>query len=420
MTIKTAPSCADDYDPQSLSVAAALRTINANANAVKGVEQLALKDALNRILAEDLVSSINVPGHNNSAMDGYAIRYADLATDTDTRFTMTDTALAGHPTEKSIRYRECIRIMTGAVMPEGADTVVMQEHVIQDGNTITIANNQHRQAQNVRYAGEDIAIGDMVLQRGRKLTAADIGLAASLGMAQLRVYRRLKVCFFSTGDELRAVGNPLAKGEIYDSNRYTLYAMLKRINVQVTDLGIVGDQPEALKAAFEAAALEHDVIITSGGVSVGEADYSKAVFEAIGDISFWKIAMKPGRPLAFGKIGQKLYFGLPGNPVSVMTTFYIFVQPALKKMSGDNTQTILKIKATVLNDLHKRPGRTEFQRGKLVMSDDGDLQVSSTGSQGSGILSSVSKADCFIVLSEDTSKVSAGDSVTVIPFGGLI
>ena len=420
MTIKTNISCADDYDPQSLSVASALHTINANTKTVIATEQLPLKNALDRILAEDLISSINVPGYDNSAMDGYAIRYADLATHSNTSFAVIDTAFAGRPAEKSIHHRECIRIMTGAVMPEGADTVVMQEHVLKDGNTITIANDQHREAQNVRYAGEDIAIGDTILECGKKLTAADIGLAASLGIAQLKVYRRLKVCFFSTGDELRPVGSQLAKGEIYDSNRYTLYAMLKRLNIEVTDLGIVGDQPEALKAAFEEASLKHDVIITSGGVSVGEADYSKSVFEAVGDINFWKIAMKPGRPLAFGKIGDKLYFGLPGNPVSVMTTFYIFVQPALKKMNGENPQTIYKIKATTLNNLRKRPGRTEFQRGILSLSSDGDLQVSSTGAQGSGILSSVSKADCFIVLAEDTSKVSAGDTVTVIPFGGLI
>ena len=420
MTIKTKVSCADDYDPQSLSVAAALSTINAATEIVDGYEQLTLKDALDRVLAEDLISSINVPGHDNSAMDGYAIRYSDLDTNANTSFTVIDTAFAGHPSEKSIGYRECIRIMTGAVMPAGSDSVIMQEHVLQDGNTITIANDQHREAQNVRRAGEDITMGDKVLNRGRKLTAADIGLAASLGIARLKVYRRLKACFFSTGDELRPVGNSLAKGEIYDSNRYTLYAMLKRLNIEVTDLGVVGDQPQALTAAFKSAALDHDVIITSGGVSVGEADYSKSVFETIGNINFWKIAMKPGRPLAFGNIDQKLYFGLPGNPVSVMTTFYIFVQPALKKMSGQSTSTILKVKATTQNDLRKRRGRTEFQRAILSISDHGDVQVSSTGAQGSGILSSVSKADCFIVLPEDTSKVSMGDTVTVIPFAGLI
>ena len=420
MTIKTAPSCADDYDPESLSVDSALHTIKANATPIKDYEQVALKDALHRILAENLKSSINVPGHDNSAMDGYAIRIADLKADSNTSFKVIDTAFAGHPSGKSLRQCEAIRIMTGGVIPEGADTVVMQEHTIKDGDTIVIDGNSHRKAQNIRRAGEDIAIGDIVLQQGRKLNAADIGLAASLGIAQLKVYRRLKVCFFSTGDELRTVGTPLKEGEIYDSNRYTLFAMLKRLDVEVTDLGIVGDQPEALKAAFEEAALDHDVIITSGGVSVGEADYSKSVFEAVGEINFWKIAMKPGRPLAFGNIGKKLYFGLPGNPVSVMTTFYIFVQPALKKMSGENEQNLLEIKATALNDLRKRPGRTEYQRGILNVSDNGDLQVSTTGSQGSGILSSVSKANCFIVLAQDTSKVAAGDTVTVIPFEALI
>ena len=422
MTIKTAPSCADDYDPESLSVDAALHIIKENAAPIEDCEEATLKDALDRILAEDLKSSIDVPGYDNSAMDGYAIRYADLNADanTNTSFNIVDTAFAGHPAQKSLGRCECIRIMTGAVMPEGADTVIMQEHVIKDGNTITVSGSQHREAQNVRRAGEDIAVGNIILKRGRKLNAADIGLAASLGIAQLKIYRRLKVCFFSTGDELRPVGSPLAKGEIYDSNRYTLFAMLKRLNVEVADLGVVGDQPESLKAAFETAASNHDVIITSGGVSVGEADYSKSVFESVGKISFWKIAMKPGRPLAFGTIGEKLYFGLPGNPVSVMTTFYIFVQPALKKMTGESEQSILEVKATTLSDLRKRPGRTEFQRGILNLSDNGDLQVSITGAQGSGILSSVSKANCFIVLAEDTSKVAAGDTVTVIPFAGLI
>ncbi len=420
MTIQTAPSCADDYDPESLSVDVALHTIKASAIPIKDYEQVALKDALHRILAENLKSSIDVPGHDNSAMDGYAIRFADLKDDGNTSFKVIDTALAGHLSRKSLGRCETIRIMTGAVIPEGADTVVIQEHTIKDGDTIVTDGNLHRKAQNIRCAGEDIAVGNIVLKQGRKLNAADIGLAASLGIAQLKVYRRLRVCFFSTGDELRTVGSQLEKGEIYDSNRYTLFAMLKRLDVEVTDLGIVGDQPESLKAAFETAASNHDVVITSGGVSVGEADYSKSVFEAVGKINFWKIAMKPGRPLAFGSIGEKLYFGLPGNPVSVMTTFYIFVQPALKKMSGENEHKPLEVKATTLGDLRKRPGRTEYQRGILSICDNGDLQVSTTGAQGSGILSSLSKANCFIVLAQDTSRVAAGDTVTVIPFEALI
>ncbi len=420
MTIQTAPSCADDYDPESLSVDVALHTIKASAAPIKDYEQVALKNALHRVLAENLKSSIDVPGHDNSAMDGYAIRFADLKDDGNTSFKVIDTAFAGHPSRKSLGRCETIRIMTGGVIPEGADTVVIQEHTIKDSDTIVTDGKLHRKAQNVRRAGEDIAVGNIVLKRGRKLNAADIGLAASLGIAQLKVYRRLKVCFFSTGDELRTVGSPLEKGEIYDSNRYTLFAMLKRLDVEVTDLGIVGDQPESLRTAFETAASNHDVVITSGGVSVGEADYSKSVFEAVGKINFWKIAMKPGRPLAFGSIGEKLYFGLPGNPVSVMTTFYIFVQPALKKMSGENEHKPLEVKATTLGDLRKRPGRTEYQRGILNVCDNGDLQVSTTGSQGSGILSSLSKANCFIVLAQDTSRVAAGDTVTVIPFEALI
>ena len=420
MTIQTAPSCADDYDPESLSVDVALHTIKASAAPIKDYEQVALKNALHRVLAENLKSSIDVPGHDNSAMDGYAIRFADLKDDGNTSFKVIDTAFAGHPSRKSLGRCETIRIMTGGVIPEGADTVVIQEHTIKDGDTIVTDGKLHRKAQNVRRAGEDIAVGNIVLKRGRKLNAADIGLAASLGIAQLKVYRRLKVCFFSTGDELRTVGSPLEKGEIYDSNRYTLFAMLKRLDVEVTDLGIVGDQPESLRTAFETAASNHDVVITSGGVSVGEADYSKSVFEAVGKINFWKIAMKPGRPLAFGSISEKLYFGLPGNPVSVMTTFYIFVQPALKKMSGENDYKPLEVKATTLGDLRKRPGRTEYQRGILNICDNGDLQVSTTGSQGSGILSSLSRANCFIVLAQDTSRVAAGDTVTVIPFEALI
>lgn len=417
MTVKKESSCADDYDPQALSVSSALNQILKLATPLSDSEVVPLKEALGRILADDLSSSVAVPGYDNSAMDGYALHFSDLESHVPLK--VIGTVYAGHAFEGTLKRGQCLRIMTGGIIPDGADTVVIQEHVASHNGSIEVAVDSYKKGQNIRRKGEDIAVDDVVLKRGRKLSPADLGLMASLGIERVSVVRRLKVGFFTTGDELRSVGNILKKGEIYDSNRYTLFGMLERLGLIVTDFGIVRDQVDELTTAFKKAARDHDVVVTSGGVSVGEADYSKQVLETLGQIHLWKIAMKPGRPLAFGSIGKALYFGLPGNPVSVMTTFYIFVQPALQKMSGEKTPSLLKLTAKCCSKLRKRRGRTEFQRGVLQISNDGVLTVTSTGSQGSGILSSISKANCFIVLSDETQSVEVGSSVTVVPFVGF-
>jgi molybdopterin molybdotransferase len=309
--------------------------------------------------------------------------------------------------------------MTGAVIPQGADTVIMQEHVTRSDDTIQITQG-HRCGQNVRYAGEDLAEGQTVLTPGRRLTPADLGMLASLGVPEINVYRRPRVAFFSTGDELRSLGEVLAEGQIYDSNRYTLHGMLTRLGVDVIDMGVIKDRREDVRDAFLHAAEMADVVITSGGVSVGEADFVKETLEELGQVGFWKIAMRPGRPLAFGEINGARFFGLPGNPVSVMATFYLFVQNALRLLGGETPPADLILRLPTTTALRKHRGRMEFQRAVLQRGDDGQLSVTSTGVQGSGILSSMSRADCFIILPEDSDGAVPGDLVQVQPFAGLI
>lgn len=413
------PSCADDYDPESLSVAEALTRIDAVATPPTGLEQVALRAALGRVLAETITSPLNVPSHTNAAMDGYAVRSADLPETGTNKLKVIGTALAGVPFPGELAPNTAVRIMTGAVVPEGADCVVMQEHTEREDDCVYLGTG-HRLGQNIRQAGEDLAKGAVILQPGRWLTPADIGLLASLGIAEVQVRRRLRVAFFSTGDELRSIGEPLDEGQIYDSNRYTLYSMLTRLGVDILDMGIVRDLQDALKRAFAEAARNADAIITSGGVSVGEADFVKDILTALGEVNFWKIAMKPGRPMAFGRIGDAVFFGLPGNPVSVMVTFYEFVQPALCRMMGRDDMMPLVLKVPCISRLKKRPGRREFQRGVLHYQPDGTLQVETTGDQGSGILNTMSRANCFIVLPEECKTVEPGTLVQVQPFAGLI
>lgn len=377
-----------------------------------------LRDALGQVLHQDIISPINVPAHNNSAMDGYALRSEDIADDSFT-LTQVGIAYAGQPYTGSIQQGECIRIMTGAMIPSDCDTVVMQEQVDANDTTITI-HGSHKKGQNVRLAGEDLTAGGTVLAAGHRLMPADLGLIASLGIAELQVKQKLKVAFFSTGDELRSLGETLEKGQIYDSNRYTLYGMLKRLDVDLLDLGVVPDQKEALREVLELASQQADVVITSGGVSVGDADYVKEMLMELGSVDFWKIDMKPGRPLAFGKINDTLFFGLPGNPVSVMVTFYQFVSPALLQLSGETAQTKQTMQIECVSNIRKRPSRFEFQRGILFEDDQGQLKVKTTGEQGSGILRSMSIANCFILLDEQCDGIQANTTVTVQPFAGLI
>jgi molybdopterin molybdotransferase len=413
-------SCADDYDPNSMPVAAAREFIARFLTPVTAIERVHLRAALGRVLAAEVISPFDVPAHDNSAMDGYAVRFADLNAAGETTLKLAGSAFAGVPFQGAMNAGECVRIMTGAVVPAGADTIVMQEHVKAEDDRVTLGTG-HRKGQNLRHAGEDLKTGQAVLRRGHLMRPADIGLIASLGVAEVSVLRRLRVAFFSTGDELRSIGTPLAEGQIYDSNRYTLYGMLTRLGCEVIDMGVVRDDPALLEQAFRDAAATADVVITSGGVSVGEADFVKDLLERLGEVVFWKVAMKPGRPLAYGRIRDAHFFGLPGNPVSVMVTFYQFVREALLKLMGcDPVPPVPSFKAVCTTPLKKAPGRTEFQRGILSQGADGNWTVRVTGEQGSGILRSMSEANCFIILPQAQGSVAAGTTVDVQVMEGII
>jgi molybdopterin molybdotransferase len=415
-------SCADDYDPDSMPVDRARALIGSFLQPVATIERVALRAALGRVLAADVISPLAVPGHDNSAMDGYAVRYADLDGSGETLLQRVGEAYAGKPTTAVVGPRQCVRIFTGGVMPVGADTVVMQERAREDGTGVHIdAGAVAKAGQNRRFAGEDLTAGEVVFATGQRIHPAELGMMASLGIGEVSVYRRLRVAFFSTGDELRSIGTPLAAGEIYDSNRYTIYGMLERLGCEVIDMGVVPDVPDALEAAFASAAAAADVVITSGGVSVGEADFVKALLDKLGEVLFWKIAMKPGRPLAYGKIGDAHFFGLPGNPVSVMVTFYQFVRDALMTLQGQrNVAPLPLFKLPLAAPIRKAPGRTEFQRGILTGSPATGYTVRTTGDQGSGILSSMSRANCFIVLPAESGNVAAGELVDVQLLEGLV
>jgi molybdopterin molybdotransferase len=410
------PSCADDSDEQSLTVAQAMRAIRSALTQLKGQEWVAIRSALGRVLACPCVSPIDVPSHTNSAMDGYAFIGSDLPGAGTRDYRVMGSALAGQPSDALCGAGECVRIMTGAPMPAGTDSVVMQEQVQVIDSGLVRIDARHRPGQNVRQAGEDIAAGTEVFVAGRRLSAADLGVLASLGFAEVAVRRRPRVAFFSTGDELRSIGETLAEGEIYDSNRYTLHAMLQEAGAEIIDLGVVRDRREDLAAAFRQASALADVVITSGGVSVGEADYTREILDELGDMAFWSIAMKPGRPLTFGRLGPATFFGLPGNPVAVMLTFQQFVRPALACLSTGIWPTPLVVRARAVKALRKRPGRFEFVRGILSRDAQGDLQVGPSGAQGSGILTSMSRANGIILLDEDCAGVAEGEWVDVQPF----
>lgn len=384
---------------------------------VDGIERVPLRAALGRTLARDVVSPIDVPGHDNSAMDGYALRAADLG---GAPLRVVGTAWAGHPLDARVEEGGCARIFTGAPMPAGADTVVMQEHVALDGEGRVVIERAPRPGDNVRRAGEDIPRGAVALAAGSLVRSAELGLLGSLGLAEVEVHRRPRVAFAATGDELVPVGQALGPGQIHDSNSHTLYAMLVRLGVEPVDLGILRDDAAVIEAALARAAAEADLLITSGGVSVGDADHVTDVLRRMGEVHFWKIAMRPGRPLAFGRIGGAWFFGLPGNPVSVMATFHQIVQPALLRLMGREPAMPLTVRARLLGDVKKKPGRLEFVRGVLSQAEDGGLAVASTGAQGSGMLNSMSRANCFILLPQDSGPASAGEQVEVQPFAGWV
>ena len=413
-------SCADDYDPNSMAVGKAREVISRFLSPVTTAERVHIRAALGRVLAQDVISPLDVPAHDNSAMDGYAVRIADLKADGQATFKVAGTAFAGVPFSGTLKTGECVRIMTGGVVPAGADTIVMQEHVEAKGDQVTIGGG-HKKGQNLRRAGEDLKAGEPALRRGQVLRPAEIGLIASLGIPEVMVYRRLRVAFFSTGDELVSVGTLPKEGQIYDSNRYTIHGMLTRLGCEIIDMGVVRDDPQLLEQAFQEAAATADVVITSGGVSVGEADFVKDLLNKLGEVVFWKIAMKPGRPLAYGKIGKAHFFGLPGNPVSVMVTFYQFVRDALLKLSGrDPIAPLPAFRVPCTSSLKKAPGRTEFQRGVLTQDATGNWSVRVTGEQGSGILRSMSEANCFIILPQAQGSIAAGTVVEVQVMEGII
>ncbi len=379
-------------------------------------EQVPLPHALGRVLAADIASPLSVPPFDNAAMDGYAVRLADLATGTP--LIMAGKAYAGQPYQGEWPAGHCVRIMTGAPVPEGTDAVVMQEETRADGDKITFLVPPIP-GQNIRRRGEDIREGASVLSSGTRLTPRELPLLASLGIATMPVRRPLRVAIFSTGDELKPVGTPLAHGDIYDSNRYGVKAMLARLGCECLDLGIIPDDPAQLRAAFQQADREADALITTGGVSVGEADFTKQLLEELGEIGFWKLAIKPGKPFAFGRLPNAWFFGLPGNPVSAMVTFDQLVQPALAKLAGQQFERPLQLQAIASEPLKKAPGRLDFQRGILRLGPDG-LEVRSTGSQDSAVFSSLSRANCYIILERERGRVAAGETVTVEPFGGLL
>ncbi len=412
------------YDPKALSAQAVNDFLNRLVTPVAETESLPIFQALGRVLAQDIVSPISVPPHDNSAMDGFAFAGADLSTDQPTRLRVVGTAFAGEPWPGLPAAGDCVKIMTGAIMPPGLDTVVPVEFVEVNGDTVTVPPGVVRTGDNRRLLGEDLMEDHPALRQGTTLGPAALGLVASLGLPEVSVFRRLKVAYFSTGDEILSLGEPPRVGAVYDSNRYTVFGLLSRLGVEVLDMGVIKDEPAALESAFRQAAAAADAIITSGGVSMGEADHTKAMMRQLGDVAFWRIAMRPGRPMAVGRIASgersSVLFGLPGNPVAVMVTFLAFVRPALLRMMGAQTPAQPWLKAQCGEALRKKPGRTEYQRGIVTTAEDGSLWVRTTGNQGSGVLRSMVEANGLIVLHHGQGDVAVGDQVDVMMFDGAV
>ena len=411
------------------AISTLIQDIQLQAKRSDAMEKLPLKQCLGRILANDILSPINVPANDNSAMDGFAFNSKELKTDREQiHLRIVGTVYAGQTSVPPTQASECIKIMTGAMMPPDCDTVIPQEFTqLSDEGLITFAKDTVRAGENRRLRGEDLQAGKPAIQQGRILKASDIGLAASLGIAELGVYQRIKVAILSSGDELCDMSEPLVPGKIYDSNRFSLHACLSRLGFEIMDCGIVRDTPEDLRRAFTLASQKADVIISSGGVSVGEADFTKQIMDELGEVGFWKIAMRPGRPMAFGslkpispKTSPTVFFGLPGNPVAVMVTFYQFVRNALLQLNGALKPEIPLVLVQSAEAIRKKSGRTEFQRGVLFRNSEGKLFVKSTGSQGAGILRSMSEANCFMILHHDQGNIAPGDWVDVEIFDGLL
>ncbi|EJS9605870.1 bifunctional molybdopterin-guanine dinucleotide biosynthesis adaptor protein MobB/molybdopterin molybdotransferase MoeA [Vibrio parahaemolyticus] len=410
-------ACCDTLSPAFLSVVQGQEKILSLVNTVSEIEACKIENAYGRVLAEDIISPVNVPQYTNSAMDGYAIRSDDVDRDS---YQIVAEVMAGHAYDQPLEVGQAVKIMTGAPTPLNGDTVVMREQAFQEGDKVTFNGANIKAGQNVRQAGEDLAIGSDVFTAGTRLASPEMGMIASLGFGEANVYRKLKVAVFSTGDEVQAPGTEQKANSIYDSNRFTIMGMLEKLGCEILDFGILEDNEQLMIEALENASAQADVVMTSGGVSVGDADYIKLALDKLGQIDFWRINMRPGRPLAFGQINNKPFFGLPGNPVAVMVSFINFVEPALRKMQGEQGWKPLKVNAIATENLRSRQGRTEFSRGIYELDDTGRLTVRTTGKQGSGILRSMSEANCLIEISPAIDTVKAGESVTIIPLQGRI
>ncbi len=412
------------YDPGALSAERVNQFLARLVEPVTETEDIGVFDALGRVLAHDVISPVSVPPHDNSAMDGFALASSQLRPDRALRLRVVGTAFAGKAWSGELVDGDCVKIMTGAIMPKGLDTVVPVEFVRVDGEHIDVPPGVVSAGDNRRRLGEDLMIGRAALRKGQALGPAALGLIASVGLPTVKVFRRVRVAYFSTGDEILSLGEAPREGAVYDSNRYTVFGLLTRMGVEVIDMGVVSDAPALLEAAFLEAASKADAIITSGGVSMGEADHTKAMMKQLGDVAFWRIAMRPGRPMAVGRIQQgdkaSLLFGLPGNPVAVMVTFLAFVRPALQQLMGAAPSTPVLLQARSAEALRKKPGRTEYQRGVVTRGADGHLNVRITGNQGSGVLSSMVEANGLIVLHHGQGNVAPGDPVDVMMFDGVI
>ncbi|ODW51849.1 bifunctional molybdopterin-guanine dinucleotide biosynthesis adaptor protein MobB/molybdopterin molybdotransferase MoeA [Vibrio parahaemolyticus] len=410
-------ACCDTLSPAFLSVVQGQEKILSLVNTVSEIEACKIENAYGRVLAEYIVSPVNVPQYTNSAMDGYAIRSDDVDRDS---YQVVAEVMAGHAYDQPLEVGQAVKIMTGAPTPLNGDTVVMREQASQEGDKVTFNGAHIKAGQNVRQAGEDLTIGSDVFTAGTRLASPEMGMIASLGFGEANVFRKLKVAVFSTGDEVQAPGTEQKANSIYDSNRFTIMGMLEKLGCEILDFGILEDNEQLMIEALENASAQADVVMTSGGVSVGDADYIKLALDKLGQIDFWRINMRPGRPLAFGQINNKPFFGLPGNPVAVMVSFINFVEPALRKMQGEQGWKPLKVNAIATENLRSRQGRTEFSRGIYELDDTGRLTVRTTGKQGSGILHSMSEANCLIEISPAIDTVKAGESVTIIPLQGRI
>ncbi|WP_229625975.1 bifunctional molybdopterin-guanine dinucleotide biosynthesis adaptor protein MobB/molybdopterin molybdotransferase MoeA [Vibrio parahaemolyticus] len=410
-------ACCDTLSPAFLSVVQGQEKILSLVNTVSEIEACKIENAYGRVLAEHIISPVNVPQYTNSAMDGYAIRSDDVDRDS---YQVVAEVMAGHAYDQPLEVGQAVKIMTGAPTPRNGDTVVMREQASQEGDKVTFNGSNIKAGQNVRQAGEDLAIGSDVFTAGTRLASPEMGMIASLGFGEANVFRKLKVAVFSTGDEVQAPGTEQKANSIYDSNRFTIMGMLEKLGCEILDFGILEDNEQLMIEALENASAQADVVMTSGGVSVGDADYIKLALDKLGQIDFWRINMRPGRPLAFGQINNKPFFGLPGNPVAVMVSFINFVEPALRKMQGEQGWKPLKVNAIATENLRSRQGRTEFSRGIYELDNTGRLTVRTTGKQGSGILRSMSEANCLIEISPAIDTVKAGESVTIIPVQGRI